>query len=121
MGSLLKHVPERCPKYRSDQEADLADSVNIQVYKNGEHRATPYLIHFPAKSLQCMGCVIEKIAERMSFGIGYPEHLYHLDGKPIEDPEELIKHGSCVVASNLDKYFHDVPYSKYEPGEFVNA
>jgi len=99
----------------------MANSVNIEVYKNGEHRTTPYLIHFPAQSLDCMACVIEKIALRMSFGIGYPEYLYHLGGERVLDPKELVKHGSCVVASNLDKDFHDVPYSRDEPpGEFVN-
>jgi hypothetical protein len=101
-----------CSRYSSELEDRICNSINIHVYKNGVYRQTPYLINIPPKKLECMAYVIDAIAERVSFKVGYPEYLYNMDGTQVLSPDELVNYGCYVVATNLDKYFEDVPYFK---------
>lgn len=106
--------PNAQPRYMKELEEEIHSSRNIHVYVNGEHTHEPHLIHIPLHKLDSMEHILEVISERITFKAGYPAHLYDLDGREIRRPAELENHCHLVVASNLDKHFHDVPYLPVE-------
>ncbi|CAG7824969.1 unnamed protein product [Allacma fusca] len=111
-GTCHLHHRTMCSRYMTDLEWRICHAVNIYVYKNGEEGQTPVLIHIPPSKKKNMRCVMSVIQERICYPIGYAKYLYRMNGKKITTPCELEMYNNYVVASNYDKCFKCVCYSR---------
>jgi hypothetical protein len=95
-----------------DLEWRICNAANIYVYRNGVEGEDPALVHIPPAHKESMKSVLVVVGERVKFPIGFASTLYNMTGQKIRHPGELEWYHNYVVASNYDKGFKCVDYSK---------
>jgi hypothetical protein len=99
-------------RYLTDLEWRICHAINIYVYRNGRDGESPILVHIPPAKKKNMKTILSAIQERVAFPVGYPTHMYGMDGKRIKNPCDLEMYQNYVVASNYDKHFKCVQYGR---------
>ncbi|CAL8095089.1 unnamed protein product [Orchesella dallaii] len=109
------HLPAVRSRYMRVFMDNNQNSITINVFKNGENRETPTMIHISKFHMCSMDDIMRVIDKFVRFPVGYAYALYTLLGDLVEDPMELEPYETYIVVNNCKKKFVHMEYGCKKP------
>lgn len=109
------HLPTVQSRYLRSIQDNTRNAMTINVFRNGDYRSTPTMIHFSKANICSMEEIMKIIDNFIRFPVGYAYALYTLLGDLIEDPADLEPYEMYVVVNNCKKEFIPLEYGSKTP------
>ncbi len=109
------HLPTVQSRYLRSIQDNTRNAMTINVFRNGDYRSTPTMIHFSKFNVCSMEEIMKIIDNFIRFPVGYAYALYTLLGDLIDDPADLEPYEMYVVVNNCKKQFIPLEYGSKTP------
>lgn len=109
------HLPTVQSRYLRSIQDNTRNAMTISVFRNGDYRSTPTMIHFSKFNVCSMEEIMKIIDQFIRFPVGYAYALYTLLGDLIDDPADLEPYEMYVVVNNCKKQFIPLEYGSKTP------
>lgn len=104
------HLPTVQSRYLRQIHDSTRNAITINVFRNGDYRITPTMVHIPKFHMRSMEDIMKIVDKSVRFPVGYAYALYTLLGDIVEDPKDLQPYEMYVVVNNCKREFIQMEY-----------
>lgn len=113
------HLPGIQSRYLRVLEDKSRNALTIHLFRNGDYRITPTMVHIPKIGMRSMDDIMQLIDKFVRFPVGYAYALYSLMGDVVEDPKDLEPYETYVVVNNCKRNFIPMEYGRKKPSASI--